>query len=126
MFAFLFSPIGKFLTIGLVVAIVVGGAILYIKMTNDTIQNLTTQVTALAIQSQSLQAVNDAMQKDIADVKKIQDATNNQLNAIRVGSAKAAQTLRNRTLNTSNTKALQDQVNKETSDAFKVLQDLSQ
>jgi len=125
MFAFLGSTVGKYIIIGMVLLALVGGAALYVKWTSDTIADLNKQVTALNIQAQSLKAANDAMAADIKNVQQSQDALNQQLNGIRVQSAQTAAKIRNQVLNTSNPQALQKQVNQDTSNAFKSLEDLT-
>src|ERR1700749_2040906 len=114
----MFGTIGKYLIIMFAIVAVIGGAILYIKWTSDTIATLSQQVTALNIQSKSLQAANDAMSKDIAAVKQVQDATNQQLTDIRVQSAQTAHQLEQKIhseISKANTPAtLQTQVNSDT------------
>ena len=125
----MFGTIGKYLIIMFAIVAVIGGAILYIKWTSDTIATLSQQVTALNIQSKSLQAANDAMSKDIAAVKQVQDATNQQLTDIRVQSAQTAHQLEQKIhseISKANTPAtLQTQVNSDTAAAFKSLEDLT-
>lgn len=123
---FLGSTIGKYLIIAMVLAAFVGGAALYVKWTSDTIRTLTTQVTALSIQAQSLQAANAAMQHDITIVQQAQSATNQQLFTIRNQSAQAAKKIQTEVLSSSNVTALQNQINQDTANAFQALGALSQ
>ncbi len=125
LFSFLLTPIAKYAAIGIALLLLIGGAYLYVKITNDEIKTLTQKITVLTITTQSLQAVNTKLQTDYENIKKLQDQTNQTLSAIRTQSRITEQRIRNEILNSSNPTQLQIQVNKDMANTFQELENLS-
>jgi uncharacterized protein YoxC len=125
MLAFLASSVGKYVMIAVLAIILLGGAFLYVKYTQSVITSLSQQVTGLQLQTKDLQAANTALQQDIQRVQQAENATNQALQSIRLQSAQMARAIQSRTFNTSDPKALEIQVNKDTAATLKGLEDAS-
>jgi chromosome segregation ATPase len=125
MFAFLGGTLGKYLFFAIGLIIIVGSAFLYIKYTTDKITALNERIVALDIQAKSLQAANDSLEQNVAQVQAAQTETNRNLENIRVTSAQTAANIRNQILSVTNPVVLQGQVNKNMAATLKALQDLS-
>jgi hypothetical protein len=123
-FGLLTSKLGGWLIVGVLVTTLVGGVALHLRATANTVAALNKQVTLLSLQAKSLQTANDALQADIADVAQAQTTANHDIDTIRSQAASDSRDLLNRTFEPSDA-GVQNQINKETSDIFKRLEDES-
>jgi hypothetical protein len=123
MLALLFSRVGGYLIGGLVVVGLLGGAIFYVRHNEATITDLRQQMVTLKVQSNQLRAVYVALLADMLNVQHAEDATNQQLANIQNKASIAAQAVQ--TMKYTNNPAVQAQVNKDISDLFKQLEDIS-
>lgn len=117
---FLTNPLGRAVSLLAVISIIAGIAFFQHLM----IQNLHQRLDLLDDRANALQAANNSLQHDIAVVQKLQQATNESLQAARLRSTEAAQIVQHRRF-TGDPKLVQDEANKDTAAAFGRLQSLS-
>lgn len=125
MIAFIFSPLGKWIMIILMAALLIGSAVLYVKYTTNQLEAMAAKVALLDEQAKSLKAANDAMQTDIANVQSAQNDALNTLENIRVNSETLAEQIRNQHFDTTNPAALQLSINQSMAATLKALEALS-
>jgi hypothetical protein len=120
MFALLTGRLGLIIVIGLII----GGLVLYIRTSAATIRDLRNDVATLNIQATSLREANENMARDIAAVQRLQQETNRSLQATRLQAAQTAQSIQQRKF-TASPKVLQEQINQDSTALFDRLQVLS-
>jgi archaellum component FlaF (FlaF/FlaG flagellin family) len=123
MFSLLFSSVGGYLIGGVIIVGLIGGAVLYVRHNESTIANLQQKMLTLKEQSSELQTVYKALQTDMLNVQHAEDAANQQILDIRNKALVASQTVRKQ--NYANSPVTQSRVNKDTSDLFRQLEDIS-
>lgn len=116
------SKLGGWVIVGALVLLLVGGVVLHMRATANSVALLTKQVTVLSLQTKNLQAANDALQADIANVAQAQAIANQQITAVRAQASNDSRALFNRTFDPNNA-AIQTQINQSMSDTFKRLED---
>jgi outer membrane murein-binding lipoprotein Lpp len=124
MLTFLFSRMGLSIILIIVIGMIIGGLVLYIRTSAATIRELRSDLVTLNIQATSLRQANENMARDIAAVRRLQQETNRSLQATRLQAAQTAQTIQQRKFN-NNPTVLQGQINQDMTAIFDRLQGLS-
>jgi len=131
MFAFLISPVGRDLTIFVIILGMLAGAYAYYNWSKNQIATLTANIAKVQQQSDDLATAKAALEADIASNKAAQDAANAAITAAQntADQAKraiqAAQTQLKSQAKT-NPRALEKQINADQAAQYKALEALTQ
>jgi chromosome segregation ATPase len=113
--------LNRYVIIGVVLLVVVGGGAAYGKISADMIRDLREQVGALTEQTKELQATNQALIADFSRVQRAQQDADRKLENIRLTAIQAMRQISARTYDTHDIPALQQQVNKDMADVLQRL-----
>lgn len=113
--------LNRYVIIGVVLLVVIGGGAAYGKISADMIRDLREQVGALTEQTKELQATNQALVADFSRVQRAQQDTDRKLENIRLTAIQAMRQISSRTYDTHDIPALQQQVNKDMADVLQRL-----
>jgi predicted transcriptional regulator len=117
--------LNRYVISGIVLLLVIGGGIAYAKISADTIRDLREQVGVLIEQEKMLEVTNRALVDDVARIQQAQTIANRKLEAVRLAAIQATRVLMTRSYDARDIPALQQQVNKDMTDALQRLGDLS-
>ena len=113
--------LNRYVIIGVVLLVVIGGGAAYGKISADMIRDLREQVGVLTEQTKELQATNQALVADFSRVQRAQQDTDRKLENIRLTAIQVMRQISSRTYDTHDIPALQQQVNKDMADVLQRL-----